>query len=53
MKENWLNKWPIEFIGMLIIFSYFFESPESADSFRKYMYSKHPNINFSVEQEII
>ena len=29
----------------------FFESPESAHLFRKYMASKHQNINFTVEQE--
>ena len=30
-----------------------FESPESSNSFRKYMSSKHKNINFTVEHENI
>ena len=37
--------------GMLMIFLYFFESSESADSFHEYMSSKHRNIIFTVKQE--
>ena len=54
--ENWLNKCPIKFkpsfyrtyVDDIFVL---FESSESADSFRKYMSSKHQNINFTVEKE--
>ena len=55
-KENWLNKCSIEFKSSFYrkyvddIFV-LFDSSESASSFRKYMSSKHQNINFTVEQE--
>ena len=55
-EENWFNKCPIEFkpcfyrryVDDIFVL---FESSESADSFRKYMSSKHQNINFTVEKE--
>ena len=55
-EENWLNKCPIKFKpsfleGKLMIFFVLFESSESADLFRKYMPSKHQNINLTVEKE--
>ena len=54
-EENCLNKCPIEFkpsfyrryVDVFVLF----ESPESAQSFREYMSSKHQNINFTIEQE--
>ena len=57
-EENWLNKCPIEFkpsfyrmyVDDIFVF---FESPESAHSFREYMSSKHQNIDFTVELENI
>ena len=55
-EENWLNKCPIKFkpsfyrsfVDDIFVL---FESSESANSFRKYMSSKHQNINFTVEKE--
>ena len=55
-EENWLNKCPTEFkpgfyrrnVDDIFVL---FESPESADSFREYMSSKHQNINFTIEKE--
>ena len=57
-EENWLNKYPIKFKPSFYRryvddFFVLFESPKSAHSFRKYMSSKHQNINFTVEQEIV
>ena len=57
-EENWLNKCPAEFKPSFYrryvddIFA-LFESLESAHLFREYMSSKHQNINFTIEQEII
>ena len=34
-----------------MVFLYFFESSESAGSFREYMLSKHQNINFTIQKE--
>ena len=57
-EENWVNKCPIKFklsfYGRCVddIFI-LFESSESADLFHKYMFSKHQNINFTVEKENI
>ena len=53
-EENWLNKCPIEFkptfyrryIDDIFVL---FESPESSHWFRKYVSSKHQNLNFTVE----
>ena len=55
-EENWLNKRPIRFkpsfyrryVGDIFVL---FQSSESAVSFRKYMSSKHQNINCTVEKE--
>ena len=54
LEEKWLNKCPTEFKffrryvdDMFVLF----ELPESAHWFRRYMSSKHENINFTVEQE--
>ena len=57
-EENWLNKCPMKFkpsfyrryVDDIFVL---FESSESAESFREYMSSKHPNINFTVEKENI
>ena len=55
-EENWLNKCPVEFkqsfyrVYVSDIFV-LFESPESAHFFCTCMFSKHQNINFTVEQE--
>ena len=57
-KKYWLNKCPIEFkpiyyrrcVGDIFVL---FESPESAHWFPEYMFSKHQNINFTVQQENI
>ena len=54
-EENRLNKCPIKFkpsfyrryVDIFVLF----ESSESADSFCKYMSSRHQNINFTVEKE--
>ena len=51
-EENWLNKCPIKlkpcfyrrYVNDIFVL---FESSESAESFREYMSSKHPNINFN------
>ena len=55
-EEKWLKKCPIEFkpsfyrryVDDIFVL---FESSESANSFRKYVPSKHQNINFTVEQD--
>ena len=39
--------------GILMIFLYFLNHPESAHCFRKYTFSKHQNINFTVEKKIL
>ena len=57
-EENWLNKCPRKFkprfyrryVDDVFVL---FESLKTAYSFRKYMSSKHQNINFPVEQENI
>ena len=56
-EKNLLNKCPIEFkanfyrrdVDIFVLL----RSPESAHSFREYMFSKHQNINFTIEQENI
>ena len=55
-EENWLNKCPIKFkpsfykryVDDIFVL---FESSESVDSFREYMFSKHQNIKFPVEKQ--
>ena len=57
-EGNWLNKCLIDFkpsfyrryVDDIFVLS---ESSETADSFRKYMSSKHQKINFTVEQETV
>ena len=36
---------------MLMIYLYFFPSLDQAEKFKKYLSSKHPNINFLLEKE--
>ena len=55
-EQNWPNKCPIKFkpsfyrryVDSIFVL---FEPSESADSLLEYMYSKHQNINFTVEKE--
>ena len=55
-EGKWFNKSPIEFkpsfyrryVDDIFVL---FTSSESADSLREYMFFKHQNINFTVEQE--
>ena len=37
--------------GMLMIYLYFFPSLDQAEKFKKYLSSKHPNINFSLQKK--
>ena len=54
-EENWMNKCPIKykpsFYRRYVDVFVLFESSKSANSFHKYMSSKHQNINFTVEKE--
>ena len=54
-EENRLNKCSIEFKSTFHgrYVDDIFELPEFAHSFRKYMSSKHQNINFTCEHENI
>ena len=55
-ESNWLRDYPNDFkpvfyrryVGDIFVL---FPSPDYADKFKKYLLSKNPNINFSIEKE--